>query len=582
MATPYQLKTFADIVAAIREEVGVQSTDSVSINRIKRDVNTIYLEEIVPFARWRWLNREIPITKEAKFDTGSASVVSGVASITLSEIPAINFTNYWFAVKGDRIRYRIRSHTENTSVLYLENEYIGPSNTQRRFTIWTDNLDLPVDCREVVEVRHDMKSSGLENSGLQEFLKVVNQNPQAEAMPAYYTVSDYIDASPTASIATLPPVLSRSSNGLLKSLIFSASLGTVSSTQLIIEGQHIAVSGAGHYSYNTPDVMVAAIGTTNVANDTVSYLGTAKKYESLVSDTSIAVQQFKEATIGNRHRRMTLFPSIYMTPTIIRVNYIREVQPLINDLDEPAIPVEDRVVLLYGALARAWFKQRNPESSQYNEALFKERLGRMKAKWEDSLEKGQMVVNNDYINKQRRARRSINTRYFNTGPDSSGGSVSPQGTPNRVTVFDNTGRMSSDSLIDVTELHALDNITGNIQDQLDAITDLTDYLVDTEELQSVVLADNSSGTAEAWAVASYDIVRVAYSIKRGAAIEDGTLTIASDGSTAAYAIGGVASIGVHGVTLSADVSGASLRLNWATTSTGSPATLRYKLHKWKA
>ena len=48
----FELRTFDDVIQAVREELKIQSTDTVSINRIKRNINSVYLDEVVPAEQW--------------------------------------------------------------------------------------------------------------------------------------------------------------------------------------------------------------------------------------------------------------------------------------------------------------------------------------------------------------------------------------------------------------------------------------------------------------------------------------------------------------------------------------------------
>ena len=86
-----------------------------------------------------------------------------------------------------------------------------------------------------------------------------------------------------------------------------------------------------------------------------------------------------------------------------------------------------------------------------------------------------------------------------------------------------------------------------------------------------------------WVAATYNVVHLQYSVKRGANYEAGIITLITDGSTASIAQGAIATVGSSvGVTFSADVSGGSLRLLSTTTSTGSDASLEYRAFKWLA
>jgi len=110
------------------------------------------------------------------------------------------------------------------------------------------------------------------------------------------------------------------------------------------------------------------------------------------------------------------------------------------------------------------------------------------------------------------------------------------------------------------------------------------YIDDAEGLTSVTLVDNTASNTlvAAWAHASFSSIRVEYSLSRGAGIrETGTILIATDGITATHSRVG-APLGSNGVTFDVDISGANVRLLYTTTSTGTNATMKYKILKWLA
>jgi hypothetical protein len=115
-------------------------------------------------------------------------------------------------------------------------------------------------------------------------------------------------------------------------------------------------------------------------------------------------------------------------------------------------------------------------------------------------------------------------------------------------------------------------------------TEIT-YLDDNEPLTTVALADNQAAAANVatWTAASFDVIQLQYSLKRGSAnIETGIISLSTDGTNAAIAIGNMANLGTLGVTFSADVSGGALRLRYTSTSTGTAPSFKYKLNKWLA
>ena len=61
----YKLTDFSDIYLAVMEELKLQTSDTTSLNRIKRMVNMIYLDEVVPASRWFWLYGNTSLTHQA-------------------------------------------------------------------------------------------------------------------------------------------------------------------------------------------------------------------------------------------------------------------------------------------------------------------------------------------------------------------------------------------------------------------------------------------------------------------------------------------------------------------------------------
>lgn len=110
------------------------------------------------------------------------------------------------------------------------------------------------------------------------------------------------------------------------------------------------------------------------------------------------------------------------------------------------------------------------------------------------------------------------------------------------------------------------------------------YVDDAEGLTSVTLNDNtvSNTLVASWAHASFSSIFIHYSLSRGAGIrESGILMITTDGTTAVLSRSGPA-LGANGVVFDADISGANVRLLYTTSSTGTNATMKYKLLKWLA
>jgi hypothetical protein len=318
-----KLIDFKDIQDSIIEELKIQSSDTVSIGRIKRSINEVYINEVVPHARWKWLENHTKVRFNAAYSSGTAEVTPSSATITLTPAPSASlgsFANQYFSVAGHTEVYIIDAHAAGSATLTLTSQFLGVFNETAPFKIWSDKVALPVDCRETVTVWHNMYSRPMDAMGWQKFRELTINNPKLEGYPRVYYTGDFV--------------------------------GDLDAT---------------------------------------------------------------------RYRELRVHPAIHNVPVTVSVDYVRDVVELTNDGDEPVIPMEDRIVLKYGALAWAWRAlMRNPEEANTNYQLFKQKLERMAGKIEDSHDKPQLTVDSLYMKRRRAPRYKIGTQVFENG---SGGST---------------------------------------------------------------------------------------------------------------------------------------------------------------
>jgi hypothetical protein len=258
---------------------------------------------------------------------------------------------------------------------------------------------------------------------------------------------------------------------------------------------------------------------------------------------------------------------------------------------------------------------------------------------QDSLDKPIFKPSRLYLSAKRNTFRS---RRFNLALDSffegtgsggttGGSTVAVLGTPNTVAIFNNDGELEGSTVVSTTELNYLDGVTSSIQTQISAIsaylatafvtnalvsptaaiartkiasgtadlvvinngsgvmsespvtsTELS-FLSGVTPLTTVALADNQVAAADAITIPlANSYCFILYSIKRGAAnVEGGMMVLLNDGANADLTIDS-GLIGTTGVALTADVSGANVRVRYTSTNTGTAPSLKYAVIKWAA
>lgn len=452
----------------------IQSTDTVSKDRIKADVQRAYLQEVIPYHNWPWLRSKINLKLDAYTYSGTASVTSNSVSVTLTEAPTHSKAGYNFSIDGSTEIYKIITHAGGGTAVTLDMPFMGTSNSTARYKIWTDSIPLPSDCQEIIEITHPFALKPMEGMGIQEIRRVAALGPKTEGRPRYYTLGNQVDPSPYSAISGSPTTTYRSSSGTLKTIVFASTLGASTSTLLLKVGDRIRVRGAGSYDYNI-DAVVASVTTTTLTNDTITYSALTSRTESSTADTGITVtkQNTESYEVQNQ---LIVFPSMFNQNTLLAVDYIKDIQALESDDDEPSIPLKDRVILYWLGASYAYSRERNPEEAMLYRQLGEQRLAKMAGRTTESVDKPSMVPSNLYLNSKR---QNIRSRFSRAGADAfsgvgSGGQANITGTANKAAIYDSDGQLASSPSISTTELGYLDGVTSNLQTQLDAITTLAD------------------------------------------------------------------------------------------------------------
>jgi hypothetical protein len=389
----YQLKTFADIIASAMEELKLQSGDVVSKNRIKRNINTVYQEEVAPAAHWKWLTKSLNVTVDPYLSTGTVDVTEGSRLVSLTDAPAFNRKGFLFSINGQREVYRIADHDFGTGVT-LEVPYTGETATGLSYKIWSDRVVLPADCQGLSSVTSPYQEDPLTEVGPIEFERYVAQNPKLEGRPAIISLGDKVDPDPYEAVEDLPDPAESQSSGLVKQITFSDSVAA-----LLSVGDRIEVRDSDLTTMDGEFIISAVDGVT------ITYTGLEYLEDTDGSDTGTSVRRLRSETSANAYRELLIYPSLNSARSSVSVKYLREVPPLENDSDEPLIPVEDRVVLLYGTLSRDWVRERIPDEGARNMALYQSKLSKMASRVQTSSDNPEFIPDRGYLAAKRGIRR---------------------------------------------------------------------------------------------------------------------------------------------------------------------------------
>lgn len=308
-----EMVTYDDILTSVREKLGIQSSDTLATNKIKRMINEVYLDEVVPFKRWLWLEKTVQIIHKPAFITGTVNVSNGSANLTFSTAPTGlgSFVGYNFSIDSSDQIYIISTHVANATAATITTAFQETTNATANFKVWRDRVDLPTNARETTEIWHSQSRKPLSAVGPQEFREISAEIPKLEGFPCYYDTYTFHDPSTSGD----------------------------------------------------------------------------------------------DQTESDRFRQTRIYPSINSQACILNIDLIEEATALEDSTDEPLMPIGDRLVLFYGALALAYSAiARDEDMHDRYWQKFQQKLARMSGNRDEGQDTPKLSPNPRYINAIRRSR----------------------------------------------------------------------------------------------------------------------------------------------------------------------------------
>lgn len=586
----YKLMDFSDIYTAILEELKVQSTDTTSLNRIKRMINMTYIDEVIPAARWNWLYGHTTLKHPLYYGSGTVSVTPNSTTVTLSTAPSTSvgesgsFLYYKFSVDGTNEIYDISAHTAESTTVTLSRAYNGTLDADANYKIWKEDLELPTDCRETIEIWHDHQVVPMEGRGLQKFREMVAEHPKAENRPFYYTMYDFRDPSTGDSetesdryrLLKVYPSISQYSTILKVDYIKEASALENSGDEPLmpIEDRIVLFYGAlslawGSIGRNPEEAMrnrqlFEAKLARMMGKITDSFDKPRIEPEStyIIAKRGPRISGLSRRSLGAAAGGQ----STYTAPSYLENVTINGATITGNVTVSSSITIDGRDLSVDGAAADAHIAaSTNVHGLSGGAAVVG--TSQSQTLTNKTIDADSNTITNIENADIKAAAAIERTKLAN-------------GTAYRIVANNATGVLSENAALTASRIVTSDS-NGQLASSAITSTEVT-YLDDVEALTSATLADNTASATNVatWAHASFQFLVIDYSLSRGAGNREcGTLHIATDGTTASIAQS-AASIGTLGTTFTVDISGTDLRLRYTTTSTGTAATMKYKLQKW--
>lgn len=394
----YRLRTFLDIQNAAIEALRIQPSDIQSLNRIKRNINISYLNQVVSSSRsWTWLNKTAVVSTQPFYEDCTVSVQQNIAYITFARPIGGSRKNWFIGVAGSNEVHQIFEHEDGGTVATLTTRFSGLTNTAARFRIWSDCVPLPADCQTVRTVSSSHKDEPLTSVSLQQLRKYQARNEGFMGKPHIFAEGPRIMPNPYAVIAGLTNPISRQSDGLQKTLYFSQD-----PSQFLQPGDRLRVVSGLKFEYEG-DVSLSAV---SAENKSIQYTARNKRIEA---NTAVSVPneiQIFSIAEGDQDP----YPTLVIHPSMDEYNHVNNLivdyqaypEELLNPDDEPMIPIQHRQVLFFGAMWLSCDRDTDMERAAMYKGLMDQEIQRMVALTTMPARTPKIEFSKDYIKSKMR------------------------------------------------------------------------------------------------------------------------------------------------------------------------------------
>ncbi len=187
------LVDFEDIQSAIIEKIKIPSSDGVTLARIKRDINMIYLDEVMTYKprAWWWAEKREDVSTFTKYEEGTITVTADSTTVTFSAVVNTDLDNYYLKLEGYPDVVQISAHTSGSDTATLSKAWVNDTATGASYKVWKSQAALTSTMKEVMQVTHDRLTKPMDMVTNHKFEEYRARYPHLEGAPQICNTGDF-------------------------------------------------------------------------------------------------------------------------------------------------------------------------------------------------------------------------------------------------------------------------------------------------------------------------------------------------------------------------------------------------------
>ena len=293
----------------------MKRADADDLAAIKLSINMAY-EEVWNLYPWDFAVKRGRFDAVARYSTGTVLVTKGSTTVTGS---GTTFTSAMvgrkFLVDGDGVAYKVDSYTSAT-VIVLETEYRGATNSAASYYIFEDEYKLAGDCATILRMWQTETPKKLYEEFSSDWAELIPSPTSMDNEPSYYKVA-----------------------GVNSADYYNTGTVTITSGSAIVSGSGTTFTSAMkgmvfRFEGDSAEYLIDAFNS-------VTSLTLSKTYGGSTSSGSYAINPIGTMPVIN------IYPA---SKELIQIQYHYKKRPmtLVNDNDVPELPPNWHWVLILG------------------------------------------------------------------------------------------------------------------------------------------------------------------------------------------------------------------------------------------
>ncbi|MDI6761226.1 MAG: hypothetical protein QMD05_10415, partial [Candidatus Brocadiaceae bacterium] len=176
-----------DILNRVLDRSGVSSSDTTTLPKVKRGIQTAY-EKVIASKQWGWLQNEETLNLSSIYETGTATFTNGSKAVTgASTVWTASHVGWLIKMTGYEEVYKVAGRTSNTAIT-LEQVFNGTTTSAATYILYQPVYSLAADFDDLLNADEAFWPYYPNPVSVDRMRQLYNQYPTTTGKARHYTL----------------------------------------------------------------------------------------------------------------------------------------------------------------------------------------------------------------------------------------------------------------------------------------------------------------------------------------------------------------------------------------------------------